>query len=526
MNPKLFRKILITVVIVILLIFAVLMIIASVRQQPVTDFVSRGTSLFPFGRREVTVTPSEPGTLVPEDGIPGNDQPIQTIESEDGVQLRQVSEFPVTGFVPLDRYEDFTREFENADGEMETEVIEILVPHVRFNAKENGYIYESRIQNGVSETQITATDIPRAQEVVFDSTGNNVVLRFFNESSRTVESFVATIPERAEPPSVCEVVITTDLQRGDRGVLVTELQTFLNYEMSRDMSTDGVFGGGTESALRDYQTSESLEATGITDEATRSAIEQSCVIIQQEIILAEQNPLELVGGFFIEDISAFVSGMAEDEFLYVFDQEDNTFFVTSNVSGSEKRQVFDSPYSEWLPQWVNSNTVALTTRASVSSPGYLYHLNLSRGELKRITGGQNGLTTLTSPNGLKVLLSEGSGNSMRTSIYDVTNRSTRQIGLATLSEKCVWRNDSVVLYCAVPTFIERGQYPDDWYQGQIIFNDAIWSINTDTLETNIIMSPFSEVGQEMDIIQPRLNPAETNLFFIDQRTGVLWSLEL
>ncbi len=63
------------------------------------------------------------------------------------------------------------------------------------------------------------------------------------------------------------------LKNGDRGSTVEELQQNLS-ELGYDTSVDGIFGPGTEQALRNFQESASLSADGIYGSQTEAAIQE------------------------------------------------------------------------------------------------------------------------------------------------------------------------------------------------------------------------------------------------------------
>ena len=63
------------------------------------------------------------------------------------------------------------------------------------------------------------------------------------------------------------------LRNGDRGPAVEELQSNLQ-ELGYNTSVDGIFGAGTEQALRNFQDSTGLSVDGIYGSQTRSALEE------------------------------------------------------------------------------------------------------------------------------------------------------------------------------------------------------------------------------------------------------------
>lgn len=64
------------------------------------------------------------------------------------------------------------------------------------------------------------------------------------------------------------------LRRGSRGAAVRELQRAL-IASGRDLVTDGVFGPGTEAAVRQYQSAAGLAADGVVGPVTWAALLQS-----------------------------------------------------------------------------------------------------------------------------------------------------------------------------------------------------------------------------------------------------------
>lgn len=81
------------------------------------------------------------------------------------------------------------------------------------------------------------------------------------------------------------------LRRGTEGAHVRELQTLL-VRAGHPTAIDGVFGQGTESAVRSFQKTNKLKADGIVGPATEKALAQ---YKDQEEALASVGPVEAVG---------------------------------------------------------------------------------------------------------------------------------------------------------------------------------------------------------------------------------------
>ena len=65
---------------------------------------------------------------------------------------------------------------------------------------------------------------------------------------------------------------SVDVRRGDCGQGVKDVQEQLNYRASAGLSVDGRFGPATETAVRNFQTSVGLPATGVVNGNTWVAL--------------------------------------------------------------------------------------------------------------------------------------------------------------------------------------------------------------------------------------------------------------
>lgn len=212
----------------------------------------------------------------------------------------------------------------------------------------------------------------------------------------------------------------------------------------------------------------------------------------------------------------------------------NIFYLATNSTGiygvigsfvdTKKSQIFASPFTEWLSQWPTNQTIFLTTKPSYGVDGFMYALSTTNSKIKKIMGGVKGLTTQVSPNGDKVLYSESTSAGPRMSIYTISTGKYSETGLYTLPEKCVWMNDSITIYCAVPDTIESNLLPDEWYQGQISFNDKFYRINTEINSLNQIANSIENIP--VDGIKLFTDDTQKTLFFTNKKDNTLWSLDL
>jgi len=192
------------------------------------------------------------------------------------------------------------------------------------------------------------------------------------------------------------------------------------------------------------------------------------------------------------------------------------------------KNIFDLNTSEWKIQILKDGTLTLNTKPSVVSEGFLYFLNPKEGILKKKLGNTVGLTSLTSPDGKKIFYSYYDAGSTKNVMYDSNKKIYTSLNLATIvGDKCVWsQKDTTNIYCAVPTNLIRGDFPDNWYQGKYAFNDSLVKINTDDFTVTNLMEANSETKINLDVINLQISPSEDYLMFMNKSDLILWSLDI
>lgn len=233
----------------------------------------------------------------------------------------------------------------------------------------------------------------------------------------------------------------------------------------------------------------------------------------------------LRGSYLPQDITTMAVSPDRDKIFTVVKNDSGSIGTISLPDGTKKNQIFSLAFSEWLTEWPSTKFVTITTRPSAKVPGYLYSIDATTKTMKKIIGAVNGLTTLTSPDMKNVVFSRSNNGSITTSIYNTTAKSVIPLpGATTLPEKCVWQSVTI-LYCAVPSYLPNGDYPDNWYQGSVSFVDQIYKIDAKNFTAEIIGKP-STVGAAIDAVNLSVDPANRFLIFINKKDGSLWSLDL
>ena len=231
---------------------------------------------------------------------------------------------------------------------------------------------------------------------------------------------------------------------------------------------------------------------------------------------------ELKGVFLPQTVSAIAVSPAEDKVFYLSFSGEVTNGITADFENKKQKNIFESGFGEFNVAWPNKNIITLLTKPSALVDGYLYFLDPSTKIFKRILGNIKGLTTLVSPKGDKIIYSQSANKSFKTKIFDVKQKTSEDFTFAALPEKCVWgKEGSDMIYCAVAEARPAADYPDEWYQGVISFNDAVWSEDFSTGETKLLTEKFGA-----DMINLFLSEGEDYLFFTNKKDGTLWSLKL
>jgi len=205
--------------------------------------------------------------------------------------------------------------------------------------------------------------------------------------------------------------------------------------------------------------------------------------------------LELIEG----KISTLIVSPAADQIFTLEQVGEETIGKVLNLKTNQSRLVFESKINAWLAAWPEKNLISLTIKPTNQGAGAAYLLNLRNDRLERIIGGINGLLTLISPDGQKILYSRGGASGLELGLYDRQKNMNRILTISTLPEKCVWSPDSSMVYCASPRILPPAVYPDDWLAGEIIFDDWLWEINATTGLNRLVWSAETGLGDAIKL---------------------------
>jgi len=238
----------------------------------------------------------------------------------------------------------------------------------------------------------------------------------------------------------------------------------------------------------------------------------------------DEAPAILQQSFLPENIAFVVPGPREG-FIYTLSVGSEVTLMMLGGNG-ETTPVFSSPFTEWIPEWPEKNTLMLTTRPSGVVGGYFFSKDIERGNVLPVLNDVPGLTTRGAPDGSRVLVGSATKGGMSFGVITKDLPVTSELLPATLPEKCTWTASSTFAYCGVPQSSPQGTYPDDWYQGVAQFSDTLWVYRVDTESFVLVLVPYDEVGVDVDIISPVVSTDGEYLTFINKKDGSLWGVSL
>jgi hypothetical protein len=192
--------------------------------------------------------------------------------------------------------------------------------------------------------------------------------------------------------------------------------------------------------------------------------------------------------------------------------------------GNVEKNLFSSGIRGWnIDQ--KGDYILMTQKPSGTLPGSSYLINASSGEqslaLKQIPG----LVANVRPDGRAVVYSETNREGLPVLyVRYLENNEVVPLNVATFADKCAWHPTEPTVYCALPNGFPDAMYPDAWYQGAIRFVDSVWKIDTQTALATLIVSPTTNYGLSLDIIEMRISVDEAEIFFKNKTDQTLWSI--
>lgn len=238
-------------------------------------------------------------------------------------------------------------------------------------------------------------------------------------------------------------------------------------------------------------------------------------------------PYEIKGAYLSPDIREVAVSPTKDKiFTWNIEGGKGVGYI-SGFDEKNKVKLIEMPITDVVVEWPEISKAYITTRASAYATGYVYSVDTKTGSLKKVFGGLHGLSSKMSTDGQRLLYSTGAEENIQLRVLNIKDQKSQSMPVRTLAEKCVWSTlQKTDIYCAVPTEISRGVYPDDWYKGSVEFVDQIWHINSATGEVHLLAKLLSISNTLIDATNLTLDPKENFLYFTNKKDLTLWSLDL
>jgi hypothetical protein len=230
----------------------------------------------------------------------------------------------------------------------------------------------------------------------------------------------------------------------------------------------------------------------------------------------------LKGSFISGAIESVVASPDSKKIFLLERTTDGIRGIISNPDGTGRRQIFTSPFGEWIVTWPEATTITLTTKASSNTPGYVYFLNTSSGSLKKVLGPISGLVTKTNPSLTSIAYTDGTATLY---VYNIKTGVTMNIIAQTIADKCVWSPlQKNILYCGIPQSLAGGSYPDIWYQGRAILHDELFEFNTSSGRRTLLSSNKNIGSNSIDIDDISMSSNGSYLIVRNKIDSTLWSI--
>lgn len=540
------KKIILFIILLVLVAFGVWYFLYSQNDGPEDDGRNLG-NLFPFGE----INPGNQNPEIDSQGTIGEENAQETQETGDeeefepaGPRLRQISDFPTGGFIPIIRLkrEEISDIAINEDGNS-TEIlrtIEVEDQYIRYSNIKNADIFETKVTPGNLEQGLLVENfVPNAEYAHFNDLGNRVIFQYWNKENNVPESYLAKIEPILFKIEACPFEFTP-IKIQDDSEKIIGIHEFLNRNPQTRIARTGTNSPGNETslasettltAIKNFQSLYQIDIDGQIGTATREKMTEICDNQQEKIARTEFDQLDkkyTISGFFLpQNITSISMNPAGDRVFYI--QEDNigVIGIIRNLITETKKTIFESPFKEWTSQWETINSIELTTKPSYDINGFSYNLTADTGRYFKSLKETKGLTTKESPDGTYLLIHESDTNSPKLSIYDRETKRKRPLNIQTHTDKCTWSDNSKHLYCGMPGSLGYGnEYPDIWYQGIETYSDSLWKINAETLQEDLLSDIPREYSKNIDIEMINIDDKSEYLYFIDKKTEFLWSYRL
>ncbi|MHB1316606.1 MAG: hypothetical protein ACYCZW_01980 [Minisyncoccota bacterium] len=194
----------------------------------------------------------------------------------------------------------------------------------------------------------------------------------------------------------------------------------------------------------------------------------------------------------------------------------------STPDGKNKKLIWSSVLKEFIPQFISNTHVGLQSKPHSSAFGVLFDINTTNASNQILISNQTNLTTLPYINKPYILYSNNDG------LYTLETRSglVTELSPQTFPEKCVWANNKVYIYCAVPKSNISAGSLYAWYRGELQYSDDVWEYNIQENNARRVVDLEKLAGRSIDISNISINKNDSLLLIQSKTDGSLWTIKI
>lgn len=196
-------------------------------------------------------------------------------------------------------------------------------------------------------------------------------------------------------------------------------------------------------------------------------------------------------------------------------------------SGINSHKLFSLPLSQLLLSWPSQNTILVQTTSAAGITGMAFAVNATNGAATQLVTAP-GLTATGNFGFTNIIYQTSQNNSSASYTYNIKTALSTTLTPTVIPEKCAWSILSPTkAFCAAPLSYPAGNYLDLWHAGAGSAGDDVFSINTNSgISTLVVIPGSADGGTATDILEMALSPDEHYLSYTTKGDRSLWGVSL
>lgn len=210
----------------------------------------------------------------------------------------------------------------------------------------------------------------------------------------------------------------------------------------------------------------------------------------------------------------------QNELLFSEVSGTNTEGKSYNLTTAETKRIFTIPFTAVTMIWSSATNTPhyAYPKASSKLMGYLYQIE--GGEVRRLPIQGYGLTATA--NARYIAFTYLNETQVESYAYDTRDGSFTKSPITTLSDKCIFdTTNENKMYCGYDLATQFTAFPDNWYQGEVSFDDRIWEVVPGRAASQQNY-PLQSVGRSVDMNDLAISPDGKYVSFINKNDRTLW----